>query len=256
MGKPDNMEYRVKATETTFAILETVNASNGIRLTKIADELDMPKSTVHRYLQTLLANGYIIREGDEYYIGLRFLDYGWNARNRKEGYKMAESIVKELAEETDDRAQFIVEEHGYAIYIHRETGSHAVLTDPGIGKRVCLHATSHGKAIMSRWPEERVHEHVDRHGLPEYTQNTITERSDLLAELEKVRERGYSLAREEHTENIYGMGTPVMGRDDNVLGALSVSGLINRMEGDWFKNELPDNLIGYANEIELNLKHS
>lgn len=247
---------RVKAALTTFEILETLNDADGLRLTELADELDMAKSTVHRYLQTLHAGEYVVKEDDEYYVSLRFLDFGWNARSRKEGYRMAKSKVAELAEATEERAQFIVEEHGKAVFVYREAGNHAVQTDPGIGKRIDLHATSAGKAIMAQWPDERVHEYVQRSGLPDVTSKTITDEQTLMAELEEVRESGYSVNREENIDGLHAAGVAVVAPDESALGALSVSGPTNRMKGEWFEEELPDMLMGFANEIELNLKYS
>lgn len=256
METPSETGRTVKATETTFAILETINEADGIRLTDIAEVLDMPKSTVHRYLWTLLQWEYLAKEGDEFHISHRFISFGWNARTRKEGYQMAKTKVEELAEDTDERAQFIVEEHGKAVYVHRQTGDHAVLTDSGIGKRINLHGTSAGKAIMAEWSDDRIAEYVDTHGLPDITSETITNRETLMEEIETIREQGYSVNREENIEGLNAVGAAVNGPDDEVLGALSVSGPTNRLKGDWFENDLPDMLMGFANEIELNLKYS
>lgn len=256
MEPTTNPDRRVKAVETAFSILETVSDADGLRLTEIADELDLAKSTTHRYLQTLLAGEYLIMEGDEYHVSLRFLDLGQQARTRKEGYALAKAKVAELAEETDERAQFIVEEHGNAVYVHRKAGSHAVQTDPGIGKRIGLHTTSAGKAIIAGWPDERIAEYVASNGLPERTDNTITDEETLREEVASIRERGYSVNNEENIEGLRAVGTAVCGGGGEVLGALSVSGPSNRMSGEWFETELPEMLMGFANEMELNLQYS
>lgn len=256
MEAPDKPIRTVQAAETTFTILETVNEAEGIRLTELADELDMAKSTVHRYLQTLLGREYLVKEGDGYHVSLRFLDFGENARNREEGYQMARVKVSELAKETSERAQFIVEEHGKAVYVHRKAGSHAVQTDPGIGKRVDLHATSAGKSIIAEWPDEKIYDYVERWGLPALTSNTITDQGSLLAEIEEIRDRGYSVNNQENIDGLCAVGVSVCHTEDDVLGALSVSGPTNRMKGEWFEHELPDMLMGFASEIELNLKYS
>lgn len=256
MPTSDAPARTVQASETTFSILETLNEAEGMRLTDLADELDMAKSTVHRYLQTLLARKYVVKEDEVYYLGLRFLDFGENVRNRKEGYRMCKTKVAELADETQERAQFIVEEHGDAVYVHREAGSHAVHTDPGIGKRTHLYATSAGKAIMAEWPDERVDAYLDTHGLPGLTSHTITDPETLREELDSIRERGYGVNSQENISGLRAIGVAVLADPGDVLGALSVSGPMHRMSGEWFENDLPDLLMGIANEIELNLQHS
>lgn len=256
MSGTNTPDRTVQAAETTFTILETLSEADGMRLTELAEETEMAKSTVHRYLQTLMSRNYLVKEGDEYYPSLRFLDLGEHARNRKKGYRMSKVKVAELAEETDERAQFIVEENGEAVYVHREAGSHAVHTDPGIGKRTHLHATSAGKAIISEWPNERINEYIDRHGLPGLTENTITDQETLLSEVEATRERGYAANNEENIDGLCAIGVAVCQGADDVLGALSVSGPKNRLNGEWFERDLPDMLLGFANEIELNLQYS
>lgn len=256
MGTTNGTKRTVQAAETTFAILETLKDEDGMRLTALADELGMAKSTAHRYLQTLLEKQYLIKDEDVYHVSLRFLDLGEHARNRQEGYQMAKQKIEALAEETDERAQFIVEEHGQAVYVHRKAGSHAVQTDPGIGKRIDLHATSAGKAIIAEWSDEAIEAFVDRRGLPSRTDNTITESDVLVDEVEDIRERGYAMNRQENIDGLCAIGVSVCGPDDEVIGALSVSGPTNRMKGEWFEDELPDMLLGITNEIELNLRYS
>lgn len=245
----------VQAAETAFTILRTLSENEGLLLTELADELEMAKSTTHRYLQTLLANEYIVREDGEYYLSLRFLDFGWQARNRKAGYKLAKQKIREIAEETNERAQFIVEEHGKAVYVHRKAGSHAVQTDPGIGKRIELHATAAGKAIMAEWPDRLVTEYINQNELPELTAHTITDGGALLEEIAETRERGYSVNYQENVDDLRAVGVSIAPKSGEVLGAFSVSGPMNRMKGELFEEELPDLLLGFANEVELNLKY-
>ncbi|MFB6142205.1 MAG: IclR family transcriptional regulator [Halorientalis sp.] len=252
----DTPKRTVTAVETTFSVLEALEAADGMRLTDLATELDMAKSTVHRYLQTLLDREYVVKEGDTYHVSLRFLDLGEHARNREEGYRMARQKVAELADETEERAQFIVEEHGQAVYVHREAGSHAVQTDPGIGKRIDLHATSAGKAIIAEWPDGRIREFVDRWGLPSHTDETITDLDSLLAEVADIRDRDYAVNRGENIDGLAAVGVSVCGADDQPIGALSVSGPTNRMKGEWFEQDLPDMLLGFKNEMELNIRYS
>lgn len=255
MGAEKRSGRKVQAAETTFEILEVLNDSDGMRFTDIAKELDLAKSTVHRYLHTLHKSQYVIKQDSKYHLSLRFLDLGENVRKREEAYNLAKSKVWELAEQTNERAQFIAEEHERAVYVHRKAGSHAVHTDPGLGKREYLHAVSAGKAILAEWPDERIQEYIRKTGLPKLTSNTITDEAYLLQELSEIRERGYSINDQENIEGLRAVGVSVLDEDD-VVGALSLSGPSNRMHGEWFEQELPEMLMGSANEIELNLLYS
>lgn len=246
----------VKSAATLLSIMEGIQDLNGVRVTELADHLDVSKSTVHRHLSTLEANEYVVQEGDTYHLGLRFLGLGEYVRERNPVYTMARSIVDQLAEETEERALFMAEEHGRAIYLYRGLGAHAVRTNSKIGTRRYLHTIAGGKAMLAHLPDERVDAIIDRWGLSPETATTITDREELTTELERVRERGVAFNREECIDGLQAVGAPVLGPDGTVVGALSVSGPMHRMKGEWLEEEIPDLLLGSANELELNLKYA
>lgn len=246
----------VKTTETVFAILNALQDLDGAGVTELATHLGLAKSTMHRHLSTLAQTGYVVKEDDMYHISLRFLNLGEYAKNRKQAYILAESKVSELAKETEERVQFIVEEHGQAIYVHRAIGARAVETDPGIGNEVPVHAIAAGKAILAHLPGKNVSRIIERHGLPTLTPNTITDTEELFDRLEMIREQGYSVNDQEHITGLKAVGVPIQEPDGTVIGAFSISGPAHRMKGAWFKEELPDLLLGTANELELNIAHA
>lgn len=149
--------------------------------------------------------------------------------------------------------QFLVEEHGEAVYVHRALGDHAVHTDPGIGKCVPLHATAGGKAILAAMPPAELSRIVEQTSFPAITSETITDLDDLYEELERVRECGYAFNREENLDGLHAVGVPITDPDERVIGGLSVSAPSHRLSGERFKDELPSLLLGTANELELNI---
>lgn len=247
---------RVRAATTSFAVAETLQMLDGGGVSAVAEELGMAKSTIHAHLRTLEDAEYIVREGDQYHVGLRFLELGEFARSRKEEYNISQSKVFELAEKTQERAQFIVEEHGYGVYLYREVGDRAVHTDPGIGKRIPLHSTAAGKSILANIPEERVEWIFETRGLEPVTDNTITDYDALMTELETIREQGYAINLEENVPGLHAVGVAITPDESDVCGALSVSGPSHRLRDDLLREEIPRLLLGTVNELELNLKYS
>lgn len=246
---------RVTTIDTSFDILETLLSAGGMSVTELADELGIAKSTVHRHITTLHGRQYVIKEGDIYHISAQFLEFGEHVQSRKEGYRLAEEKVTELAEETSERAQFLIEEHGLAVYLYRRMGSKAVRTDPGIGKRIPLHTISAGKVILAHMPEDQVSYIFEQHGLKASTEHTITDREQLFKEFEEIRQQGYGVNNQENVNGLRAIAAPVKNENGQILGALSISGPIHRMKGDWFEIELPNLLLGTVNEIELNITY-
>jgi len=249
-------KHPVDTSRKTIRVMEVLKERDGARVTELADELRMSKSTVHNHLSTLREAGFVVQEGPEYHIGLRCLEFGGYARGRMELHRVAEPEIERLAEQTGEMASLLTEEHGMGVYLARAKGNQAVAVDTYAGYRCPLHVTALGKVILADLPEKRVMEIVDRHGLEPRTPNTITDRDELWATLERVREQGYALDDEERMTGLRCVAAPIRTADDAVAGAVSVSAPTGRMDDARFIDELPDLVRSTTNVIELNLNHS
>lgn len=252
----DRDGHQVKSVSTLFSILEQIKDNEAMGVTELSRELEMSKGAVHRYLTTLVDEGFAVNDGGIYQLGYRFLDLGIHVRGRFQYHEYIQPKVEQLAEETGERAQFLVEEHGRGIHLHSERGQNAVQTDTRVGKVVYLHATASGKAILANLPHERVEEIIRTHGLTAKTRHTITDPDDLFDTLATVSDRGYALNKEERITGLYAVGVPIHDPEGQIVGGLSVSGPVNRIK-DRIENEtLQQTLVGTANEIELNISYS
>ncbi|MBX0324185.1 IclR family transcriptional regulator [Halomicroarcula sp. F13] len=246
----------VKSVGTTFEILNGLKELGGARVTELARYLDLPKSTVHNYLSTLEQEEYIVKDDNEYRVGLRFLELGAYSRHERKLFQIAKPEVDRLADETGELANVLVEEHGRGSYLYRAYGEQAVRVKAHVGTRVPLHTTALGKAILAYLPEERVDEIVDRHGLAENTPQSIGTRAELDETLDAIRERGVAFDDEERLNGLRCVAAPVLDNSDDIIGAISVAGPTNRFRGERFREELPQRVLEVANVIELNFTYS
>lgn len=245
----------INATKKSFDIIDHLMKSEGSTISELSTHFEIASSTVHDHLSTLQSLGYVLKDGDEYRLSLRFLDIGERVRNRMEFYKTAKPELEGLAEKTEEHASLVVEEHGRGVLVETIRGEKAVQVDTHNGMRVRLHTTAPGKAILAYLPDERVKEIVDEYGLPRMTSNTITDTDRLYDELEDIREQGYALDREERIQGMQSIAAPVTDTTDTVRGAISVYGPSNRITSNRFTEDLPDMLLRSANIIELNLNY-
>jgi DNA-binding IclR family transcriptional regulator len=253
--KTPNEEIEIKTSGLAFSIVEALHEMDGASVTDLAEQLGIAKSTVSRHLSSLQAMEYVVKQENIYHLGLRFLYFGETIRERQPHYDLIWPKVKYLAQETDERAQFFVEEHDYAVYLYTEGGENAVQTISCPGRRVPLHTTAGGKAILASFPEKRVHEIIVDQGLPPSTENTITDKSILLDELESIRERGFSTNNQESIKGVRAVGVAIETPKGSVVGAISIAGPTNRVKDKMMNKEYPDLLLGVANEIELNIMY-
>jgi len=131
-------------------------------------------------------------------------------------------------------------------------GQESVRIDFAVSTQAYMHASAAGKAILPSLPEERANDIIDKCGLKRFTQNTITDRSRLFAELEEHRPEGVYYGRKEYREGLSSIDVPITTGDD-VLGAITVMGPSRRLEEEMTGSDLKDRLLVTANAIEVNL---
>lgn len=252
---PDNRagEKRIQAVRTAFQIIDVLREKGGAGVTDITNEIDVSKGTVYNHLATLVDDDYVTKdEHDQYHLGLRFIDVAHNAMSRVSILDLAREEVDKLSEKSGEMALFTVEEHGMGVTLNVAHGDVAVQTPVYVGHRDYLHHTAVGKAILAHLPEERVDEIVERRGLPEVTDHTITDRDELEMQLKEVRKRGIAFNHQETISGLVGVGAPIMNQAGEVMGALSIIGPSSRIDDDRFQRELPDMITRSVNIIEIN----
>lgn len=246
----------IEATRTSFRVVELLRELDSAGVTELADHMDAPKSTVHDHLRTLHDLEYVVKIDSSYRISTKFLELGEYKRKNMPVYEIAKPELDRLAEQTGDHANLMIEEHGRGVYIYKSTGTDAARLDTYPGIRTPLHSTALGKAILSEMSDERIREIIDKVGLPEITQHTITDEDRFFEEIEKIREQGFAIDRQERAEGIQCVGAPVTADSGDRLAAVSVSGLASKMCGARLSEEVPELVKRTANKIEVALKFS
>lgn len=241
----------VEAVTKTIAIVDELATQGRARVTELAADVELPASTVHNHLSTLVQEGLVAKEGDFYHLSATFLKYGNRVKGRRQVYELADTYLDQLVESTDLRAVFIIEEHGYGVFLHMRSGEHAKWDHYEEGEREYLHLLAAGKAIMSELPESRVDEIIDRHGLPGRTSKSITDRDDLIGELAEIRETGVAVNVAENMDNVTAIGAPITDSNGRVLGGMSLSGATYSITEARLEGELKNALLGTINELEL-----
>jgi len=252
----DEPKHPVTTVDRTLQIVEIIQELDGAGVSEIADRVDVGKSAVHNHLNTLANREYVVKEGDEYQIGLAFLGLGAYARKRNEIYDGAHAEVDKLADETGELVNLLVEKGGQGIYLYQAQGDSAVELDTYEGKRVNLHCTGLGKAILGFRPEAEVEAILDEHGMPAETEHTITDPDDFFAELEAVREQGYAIDEEERLNGLRCVAAPITDDDDRAIAAISVSCPVHRVDDDRFYDDLRQAVLGAANVVKLEHNYS
>lgn len=241
-----------KTTEASFAVVHAIEDANGATFSELRTKLDLPKSTLYYHLATLEKLGYVVKEDGVYELGLRFLSHGENAKQKEPAFNVVSSKARDLADRIPEEISFATEENGRLVVVYHDIGGSA-MSDFQVGQYLYMHATANGKVLLSEMSEERVDEIIDQWGLPKLTENTITDREELKAELEKVQEQGYAINDEEQREGLRSVGAKVTKPDGSVIGSLAVDGAPFRLTDEHIEEHTVQQLTDTINEIEQEL---
>ena len=246
----------LQTTATSIEILELIEKMGGARVSEIAERTGRPKSTVHGHLVTLKSMEFIIKRGDIYFLGPELLRLGNEVRTRKEGFVLAREFTEKMFDQVGFRSNFSVEMAGKAVFIHSASGNKMGWAHERMGNRLYLHSTAVGKSILSELPQQRVEQILDRWGLPAETDQTVTDREALFAELEVVREQGYAVNHEENIDDLHAVGVAATEQNGNIIGGFSITGPKHSFTGPKREKQLAETLIELVNEYELELSLS
>jgi DNA-binding IclR family transcriptional regulator len=144
-------------------------------------------------------------------------------------YENAYEPIATLAEATDETVSLMIPEHGFGVYLLRESTADEPETELREGERVPLHATAAGKAILAYLPEAEREAILDERGLPALTDETITDRGELALELDEVHDKRMAHDRGELEPDRDCLAAPVTDGDDRAVGAISISGPSEQM---------------------------
>ena len=241
----------VKTADTLLSVISSLQQLDGAGVTELAEHLGLAKSTAYDHLATLREHGYIVKDGDTYYLSLKFLDHGTYARNRLALRETVGPSIDRLAEDTEETVWFAVEEHGALVHLFRAAGERAIDLVCRSGTRIPIHTTAAGKAILATYPNERVREIAADRKLTKRTPNTVTDVETLIGQLETIRESGVAITEGEDYEGVKTVAA-VVSNDGESIGAVSVSGPERRLSGDHL-DETTAALLETVDEIELKL---
>ncbi|MFB6250767.1 MAG: IclR family transcriptional regulator [Halobellus sp.] len=248
----DESPRKIQSLETAHRIAEALQELDGAGASAIADQLDIGRSTAYQYLMTLREEGYVTKRDQTYHIGLKYLDHGMYARDNHPMIEVSRPSLRDLVDETGEIGWCTSEDNGKLVTLDIIEGDRNLNTKfrGRIGNREYMNAHAGGKAILSGYSNTQVSDIIENHGLPAYTPQTITDKEELLSEIEQVRDEGVAFNDEEAIEGYRAVGAPVT-LDGETIGSITIGGPKNRMPDEYYKETLPELIRGVINEIEL-----
>ncbi|GAA4348101.1 IclR family transcriptional regulator [Microbacterium rhizosphaerae] len=227
----------VKSVARVFDLLELIaDAGGSVTLSELSTSAGLPLPTIHRLLRTLVSLGYARQlQNRRYALGPRLVRLG-EVANRQFGH-IAMPQLKDLVERLGETANLATIDGDRVIYVSQAPSPHAMRMFTEVGRRVYMHNSGVGKAILAQLDDVEVRDIVSRAGLPRATEHTIDSVDKLLADLAEIRRRGYAIDDGEQDIGVrcYAMAVPNMP----VPTAVSVSGPRTRVDDAFGERAVP-----------------
>ncbi len=217
----------VQSIERAFVLLETMASSGGMMgLSQLAAESGLPLPTIHRLVRTLVDLGYLRQETNrQYVLGPRLIRLGESASGMLSVW--ARPHLERLVDELGESANLAMLDGDQIVYVAQAQSRRSMRMFTEVGRRVLPHCTAVGKAIMAHMPPEQVRDILQRTGMPQHTDNTLTDPDEFAKALVWADEHGYAMDEGEQELGVRCVAVAVPGMPTRL--ALSVSGPATRM---------------------------
>ena len=248
----DPSRITVPGLERGLRILQMFSrARTAIKPPEIAEELEIPRSTVHRLLQTLEELGFLKRSenGATYALGPAVLTLGFDYLGSLDIVQLSNGVLAALRDETQGSTHLSVRNGTEIIYLSRHASSAAITSNVGVGTSLPAHATVMGRVLLADLSAAELRTLYKDKRLQPYNENTPTTLTALERLLSEDRQRGYVISASFFERGISSVAAPVKDHTGRTVAAINVSLIAGVVNDKTFRGEIKNRTIAAAANI-------
>ncbi|PQV46707.1 IclR family transcriptional regulator [Paraburkholderia sp. BL21I4N1] len=219
-------------TLRAFALLEhLVNTDGPVSLADIAQDVALPKASLHRMLASLEAGGLVIREPGQknaYVIGPRLAQLALGVVRHPGTRRLRHAILARLVADLGETCNLTMLHETEVLYLDRMEAPWPLRLDLKPGSHVPAYCSASGKLLLSMLPREQRSALVRALKLERFTQNTITDPELLEAELDRTAHKRIAIDNEEFLAGIVCVAAPVVDENGACIAAIAVHAPVSR----------------------------
>jgi len=192
--------------------------TDGLTLGEIAQQVELPRSTVQRIVQALDEANMVIAASPTSGVRLGPMLLVLAASVKQLGIaELARPLVVQLSKDTGETVDLAVLGTDKAVVVDQIHGTHPLLAVSALGGSIPLHCSASGKVLLASLPPARLALLRSRLALPAMTENSLTTWAALDREIESVRRSGVAFDREEYRPGICAVAVALHGPEDEVI---------------------------------------
>lgn len=248
------MPGTVQSIERAATLLHAIAESGGqMGVTELAGAVDLPKTTTHGLLRTLLAVGFVEQDPrtGRYSLGAGLLGLGTHYLDANELRSRASNWADSLAARSGCAVRLGTPAGLQVVVVHHVFRPDDSPQEMEVGALLPAHATAVGKVLLASRPA--VARSLTDVPLDALTPRTVVDPAALLAELQATRARGWAEQRGEYRLGVAGIAAPVHGPGGLVVGALGISGPVEELDAPGARGELRAMVVAAAASVTREL---
>jgi len=217
------------SVERTLLILEAIAGQpDGMSNADLHRELKIPKSSASYILRALEQHAYVRRDHEDgkYRLGMKVVGLSRAALSGVDIREVALPIMRQLVEHIHLTTHLAILDHEEAVYVERVEAPGFIKMDTWVGRRMEVHSTAVGKALLAYLDADQQEAILRHRGLTKRTPHTLTSVASLIKEFERVRQLGYSVDDEENSLGARCVGAPIFNGQGEVEASLGSTGTI------------------------------
>ena len=218
--------YISGSIKKALAIIECVAKSpKPLKSSEVASLTQLERATAFRILTYLTSLGYLFKDvtNNLYSLGHKIFEFGDKSDFLKTLTSYSIDHIRDLSRETQLITYLAVLEGPHIVYCDK-VGPSGETVPRAFRMRQDAHSTALGKAMLAYKSFEELKEIYKTYTLHRHTENTIPSLEKLYMELRKVRRNGYSTNEAETFNYVYGLGAPILNKQNRAIAAISISG--------------------------------
>lgn len=248
-------KFSHQSLERGLRVIEAISDSGGAAtVSAIARKTELPRSTVHHLLRSLIAIGYLLQEGEAqpYKLAPRLFKLTGRAWTQGQLAEISIPFIEELSLRTGEGTSLAILRDGVVSVVAKRDSEGPVRVVQKVGTVRPIYCTAVGKILAAWLPERELDDILGRIVFERITANTITTPAALKRELARIRANGFAVDKEEHIEGIRCVAAPVRDQSGKVCAALCIVGPKNRFSPRRRK-ELCGPLLDVAQKLSAQL---
>ena len=222
---------------------------------EIARELGIPRSTVHRLVQTLEEMGYLRRteRGGGYALGPAVLTIGFEYLGSLDIVQLSHPVLERLRNETNCSTHLAIRNGTDVVYLSRHATRAMLTSNVSVGTALPAHATVIGRMALADLTPAELRALYGDGPLAEYSEQTPRTLAALEAMLVEDRRRGYAISTSYYERGVTSVAAPVRDRGGRVVAAINATAVDPALDQRFIQGELKDAVCAASAEISAML---